>query len=319
MKTLRTYEEIKEEGVTSIGYAIFSGCTSLISINIPSNVIDIGNSTIPVTTIICTIANSEGHRYAEENKQRYIIDDEAPTVTFTPNIGEKVQKEYKVKVDVKDNLVGINKNCLKYQWTQREEEPTKESFTESFENGQAITKNTEDGAWYLWIYAEDNVGNETITRSEAFHFDNTAPNVNVEYSTKNPTRENVKVTITSNEEIQEVEGWTLSSDKKILTKEYTENTTENITIKDLAGNETQVDIEITNIDKTLPEIMIGDINQDGRIDITDFLMIKRHLVAGNKTDWILTGSSLEAADMNENGIVDITDMLMLKRAVVENM
>ena len=137
------------EGVTSIGYAIFSGCTSLISINIPSNVIDIGNSTIPVTTIICTIANSEGHRYAEENKQRYIIDDEAPTVTFTPNIGEKVQKEYKVKVDVKDNLVGINKNCLKYQWTQREEEPTKESFTESFENGQAITKNTGDGAWYL--------------------------------------------------------------------------------------------------------------------------------------------------------------------------
>ena len=307
------------EGVTSIGYAIFSGCTSLISINIPSNVIDIGNSTIPVTTIICTIANSEGHRYAEENKQRYIIDDEAPTVTFTPNIGEKVQKEYKVKVDVKDNLVGINKNCLKYQWTQREEEPTKESFTESFENGQAITKNTGDGAWYLQIYAEDNVGNETITRSEAFHFDNTAPNVNVEYSTKNPTRENVKVTITSNEEIQEVEGWTLSSDKKILTKEYTENTTESITIKDLAGNETQVDIEITNIDKTLPEIMIGDINQDGRIDITDFLMLKRHLVAGNKINWILTEDSLEAADMNENGIVDITDMLMLKRAVVENM
>ena len=85
------------------------------------------------------------------------------------------------------------------------------------------------------------------------------------------------------------------------------------------GNETQVDIEITNIDKTLPEIIIGDINQDERIDITDFLMIKRHLVAGNKTNWILTGDSLKAADMNENGIVDITDMLMLKRAVVENM
>ena len=65
--------------------------------------------------------------------------------------------------------------------------------------------------------------------------------------------------------------------------------------------------------------MIGDINQDGRIDITDFLMLKRYLVAGNKTDWILTGSSLEAADMNENGTVDITDMLMLKRVVVENM
>ena len=174
--------------------------------------------------------------------------------------------------------VGVNENGLKYQWTQGETEPEKESFIESFENGQTITKNTGDEVWYLWVYAEDNVGNETITRSEGFNFDNTAPNGKIEYSIKEPTKENVTVTITSNEEIQEVEGWILSSDKKVLTKEYSENTKETITVKDLVGNEAQANIEIANIDKTLPDIIIGDINQDEKIDITDMLMLKRKIV-----------------------------------------
>ena len=409
------------EGVTRIGYSTFYGCTSLISINIPStvksignnafekcssltsiiipsSVVDIENPTIPVTTIIYIKSNSEGHRYAEESGQGYIIDDIAPTVIFTPSIGENVQKEHSVKIQVQDNMeeVGVNENSLKYQWTQSDTEPTKESFTESFENGQTIMKNTGDGLWYLWVYTKDNLDNEIITRSEGFNFDNTAPVLNVTYSTKNSTKENVKVTITSNEEIQAVqgwelssdkktltkeysantketitvkdlagneaqsnveisnidktaptvnvsystkdltkenvtvtitsneelqniEGWNLSSDKKTLTKEYTENAKETVTIKDLAGNETQVSIEITNIDKTLPDITIGDINQDGKIDVTDLLMLKRHLVAGNRSNWKLTGDSLLAADMNENGTVDITDMLMLKRVIVEKM
>ena len=168
------------------------------------------------------------------------------------------------------------------------------------------------------ITIRDLAGNEKQATIEINNIDKTGPSVNVGYSTKNPTRENVTVTITSNEEIQGVQGWTLSSDKKTLTKEYTENTTETITIKDLAGNETQANIEISNIDKNLPEITIGDINQDGKIDVTDLLMLKRHLVAGNRDNWKLTGDSLSSADMNENGTVDITDMLMLKRVIVEN-
>ena len=75
------------------------------------------------------------------------------------------------------------------------------------------------------------------------------------------TKDNVTVTIRANEEIQEVAGWTLSSDKKILTKEYSENTRETITIKDLAGNETQVAIEVDNIEKE-SEIITGGNNNN---------------------------------------------------------
>ena len=169
------------------------------------------------------------------------------------------------------------------------------------------------------VTIKDLAGNEKQATIEINNIDKTGPSVNVEYSTKNPTRENVIVTITANEEIQGVIGWTLSSDKKTLTKEYSANTKETIAVKDLAGNETQVNVEISNIDKSLIETIVGDINQDEKIDVTDFLMIKRHLVAGNRDIWKLTGDNLSSADMNENGTVDITDMLMLKKVLVDEM
>ena len=42
--------------------------------------------------------------------------------------------------------------------------------------------------------------------------------VNVTYSTTEPTNQTVIVTITANKEIQEPRGWSLSSDKKSITK-----------------------------------------------------------------------------------------------------
>ena len=47
------------------------------------------------------------------------------------------------------------------------------------------------------------------------------------------------------------------------------------------------------------------------------ILLKRHLIAGNKTNWILTGDSLKSADMNEDGKVDISDLLLLKREVIK--
>ena len=230
---------------------------------------------------------------------------------------EKVQKDTSIpNIEITYNPEKLTNQNVTVTITANEEIQAVEGWTLS-SNKKTLTKEyTENTTETITI--KDLAGNEAQATIEITNIDKTAPTVNVGYSTKEITEENVIVTITANEEIQAITGWTLSSDKKTLTKEYTENTTEIITIKDLAGNETQANIEISNIDKNLPEITIGDINQDGKIDVTDLLMLKRHLVAGNRDSWKLTGDNLSSADMNENGTVDITDMLMLKRVIVEN-
>lgn len=86
--------------------------------------------------------------------------------------------------------------------------------------------------------------------------DTEAPEVKVTYSNKNGsqvTKEDVTVTLTANEDIQDIEGWT-RVDSKTLQKVHSENGKFNVTVKDLAGNETKVKYEVKRIDKVAPVI-----------------------------------------------------------------
>ena len=49
--------------------------------------------------------------------------------------------------------------------------------------------------------------------------DRTAPKIKIKYSTKELTDENVEVIIEVNEEIQEVNGWSINENKKVIKKE----------------------------------------------------------------------------------------------------
>lgn len=65
------------------------------------------------------------------------------------------------------------------------------------------------------------------------------------------TKTTVTVTVTANKEVQAITGWTLSADKKVLTKQYTANANETITLTDTAGNKSdaipiKVDLSLTN-------------------------------------------------------------------------
>ena len=69
----------------------------------------------------------------------------------------------------------------------------------------------------------------------------------VKYSTTATTTGSVTATITTNKSVEKVDGWDLSEDGKTLTKTYTENKTETVTLKDSEGKTTTVDIKISNI------------------------------------------------------------------------
>ena len=59
--------------VTSIEERAFWNCKSLESIVLPGIITNIGKGAISSSTLIYTELNSEAHKYAEENKQGYII------------------------------------------------------------------------------------------------------------------------------------------------------------------------------------------------------------------------------------------------------
>ncbi len=81
--------------------------------------------------------------------------------------------------------------------------------------------------------------------------DTTAPEVNVNYSTTDPTNQTVTATLTSNEDLQDISGWTKVTARE-FTKEFSDNQSFTLTVSDLANNTTNVDINVSNIDKTAP-------------------------------------------------------------------
>ncbi len=95
---------------------------------------------------------------------------------------------------------------------------------------------TEEGEYHIRIQDRSgNISEYVVT------IDKTESVVNVEY--EQISEEEVLVTITSDEEMNEKEGFILSSDKKVLTKVYSLNILEDITLKDLAGNEIVIHLE----------------------------------------------------------------------------
>lgn len=74
-------------------------------------------------------------------------------------------------------------------------------------------------------------------------------------SDKEYTNKDVILTIDFNKTISEIDGFTISEDRKQLTKKISENEKNTITVEDISGNKKDVFYEINNIDKIPPEII----------------------------------------------------------------
>ena len=123
---------------------------------------------------------------------------------------------------------------------------------------KTYTENTQTGGDKIEV--EDLAGNKTQTVVEVTDIQKAEDlAATISYSTKALTNQDVKVTITANQKVAKVDGWTSSTDMKILTKTYSENTAdagENVKLTDEDGNDLIVNVKITNIDKKSPTIEV---------------------------------------------------------------
>lgn len=172
--------------------------------------------------------------------------------------------------------------------------------------------NTEEGNVKINLLYMDEYDDKFEEEFEVEIVEAIPPQLSVSYSTTQKTNQDVTVTITANEEVQEVEGWTLASNKKTITKVYSSNTnaTEEVIVKDLVGNETKTSVSVTNIDKVAP---IGNVtystieptNQDITATITANEKIQQ------VEDWTISSdltTLTKTFTINDEETVVITDL-----------
>ena len=316
------------KGVTSIGIQAFAQCDNLTNIEIPAGVTSIGDSTfirchsltkviIPktVTTIasnafqysenvnILCASNSTAESYAIENGLNYTLDDMAPNVEISNNGTNNPEKQMNTTVTVTDNLSGVS--STKYLWSTKSKNVEENEIINVLEEGNTITTPKVTGEYYLWILVEDNFENKAIVRSNAFILDNEGPTLEIQYTPNTYTRGNVTVNIKANEQIKEIGGWTLSNDKQILTKEYNDNKEETITVRDLAGNETNANIQINKIDKEKPTIILSQNGTTKPIKMANIEVTATDNLSGIKSIKYLW--SIESEDVGENDITNVLE------------
>ena len=91
------------------------------------------------------------------------IDNEAPTITLTPNGGEYIvkdgeTKEIEVGIEVTDGVSGVDK--VEYAWsTSNTEKPAEGEYTEVDNNSTITSEELGEGTYYLWVKATDEAGN----------------------------------------------------------------------------------------------------------------------------------------------------------------
>lgn len=136
----------------------------------------------------------------------------------------------------------------------------------SYSKGFQGTFDINDGEQYVTFeYTKDRDSTYSPWYYNIQPMDMVDPECTVTYSNSgNPTNEDVTVTIQANEQLQPVEGWTLSDDGMSLTKTYSDNTSETVTVKDLTGNAIEVPVNVTGIDKLGPTVTVkNETTEDG--------------------------------------------------------
>lgn len=160
-------------------------------------------------------------------------------------------------VEVKESIAVTKNNDTNYYIGK---EKVKEALDHVMKGDKiAIIQNVTEIQVPDGVTVENKTGNDITVNGDVVKDNATivvdeVPTAKVVYSHEgNWTNEDVTVTITTSEPIEDIRGWT-KVDEQTFTKVYADNTLENITITDMTGNSNKIKVDVKNIDKQAPEI-----------------------------------------------------------------
>ncbi len=215
----------------------------------------LGSTTITLKNIVGS-DNTQDIPVADVSCQIQITDKSASTATPTPT---PAQNETKPVVTANYEKVA---NGVKVTLTSDKELKSMAGWELSSDRKQLSRVYTSNYSGSVTVESTDGVKSDPVTinavvtttvitptptPAQNSGTDKTSPTASVKY-TKGTN--GVTVTVTSTEELKPVSGWTLSSDKKTLTRTFGANYTGSIVLEDLAGNKSNA-IEI-KVDTSLP-------------------------------------------------------------------
>lgn len=211
-------------------------------------------------------------KFGHDAKVEFSIDKSAPIVSFPNTHGES--EAYKSWETLTITITERELSEVYYTWANTNKYVSAttlvpdENIINNGDGTYTVKVPTVDGRNRLNIKAVDAVGNvtEVYSTQGAYNIDTTSAEVEVIYSTTDPSQ-SVTVTLKGNEEIKPVDAGLWNPDNELaleLKKVYYANVDQTITVVDRAGNETEVRIVITNIDRVAPTVDFPNTHGEGQ-------------------------------------------------------
>lgn len=212
---------------------------------------------LPAIFISAKNTNSKVYTSNDFELENCSLSDDLSAIIIKPNeLGQKIAKIKIVGGEADGTILSVA-NSLKAEINYSETNKTRNDViaTISFDRNTATILNNEGKNTYTFTengeftfeYTDEN-GFEGSKTAKVDWIDKIGPKCEVTYSTSEYTQDPVTVTITSDEKLQDVDGWEFINDEKTkIQKSFSENISTTITLKDELGNSSDVKIEIKNI------------------------------------------------------------------------
>ena len=197
-------------------------------------------------------------------------------VTQIDDIGPKLKISYQYVLETNSVVATVISNeplkATKTNWKLNED---KLSYIYEF------TENTK----YTTTF-EDLYGNQSKVEINVTQIDDIGPQLKISYQYVLETN-SVVATVISNEPLKATKtNWKLSEDALTYTYEFAENTTYMTSFQDVYGNETKIEIYVTQVDHIAPKITTNYIlNDDNTVTVQ---LVSNEPLGATKVNWTLS-------------------------------